>query len=137
MADIEVKQAALELANKGVDPHIVASALGLSLQDVKGVYAQRTVVQTQLSPEDKVLAERLRNLVSAAIDEAHATLTYGHPENKQRLMRLLLQRSMGLVGVETTERFDELRTELEDMFGGMTDAQPTASPAVIEVDHPN
>lgn len=137
MADIEVKSAALALVNKGVDPHIVAAAFDLPINDVRTLYAQRTVVKTELSPEDKALAERLRTLVSVAIDKAYETLTFGHPEDQQRMVRLLLQRSMGLVGVETTERFDELRTELEDLMEGMTGAPAAIDAASTEAHDPN
>lgn len=115
MAD-EKRESASQLVALGVDPHVVAAAMQLPLKDVQTLYAQRTEVSTRLSPEDQQLAEAMRGLAWRAYEEAMVTLEFGRPDHKQALIRIILQRSMGLVGMESTERFDELRTDFEDLL---------------------
>lgn len=136
----EKLDAAVELVNRGVDPNIVASSLGLPVKDVRSLHAQATQITTRLSPEDQELAEEMRALVKRAVEEAWVTLEFGRPDDKQALIRLLLTRSMGLVGMETTQRFDEMRTEFESLMGdarkgGESAAQTRSLP--IDVDDPN
>lgn len=116
VADVEKNAAASQLVALGVDAHIVAASLQLPLKDVQTLYAQRTEVTTRLSPEDRQLAEAMRGLAWRAYEEAMKTLEFGRPDHKQALVRLILQRSMGLVGMETTERFDELRNDFEGLL---------------------
>lgn len=120
MADAERNASAAQLVSLGVDPHVVAAAMQLPLKDVQTLYAQRTEVSTRLSPEDKQLAEAMRGLAWRAYEEGMKTLEFGRPDHKQALVRLILQRSMGLVGMETTERFEELRTDFEALLQSNT-----------------
>lgn len=135
MAD-DRKAAAAQLVALGVNEHVVAAGMGLSLKDVQTLHVERTT--TKLSPEDKQLAEAMRGLAWRAYEEAMVTLEFGHPHDKQALIRLILQRSMGLVGMETTERFDELRTDFESLLTsaremGTVDADSAAIP--IDADY--
>lgn len=133
-------EAAVELVNRGVDVNIVASSLGLPAKDIRSLHAQSTQVVTRLSPEDQELAEEMRALVKAAVEEAWVTLQFGRPDDKQALIRLLLTRSMGLVGMETTQRFDEMRTEFEGLLSEAREVGEDAAQArslPIDVDNPN
>lgn len=142
MAD-DKRESAAQLVAMGVDPHIVAAGMQLPLKDVQTLYAQRTEVSTRLSPEDQQLAEAMRGLAWRAYEEAMVTLEFGRPDHKQALVRIILQRSMGLVGMESTERFDELRTDFETLLEKSRtpstteeiDAQSTAIP--IDTYDPN
>lgn len=135
----EKREAAAQLVALGVNEHVVAAGMGLSLSDVKTLHASRSAVETKLSPEDQQLAEAMRGLAWRCYEEAMVTLEYGHPTEKAALVRLVLQRSMGLVGMETTQRFDDLRTEFEKLLESSrlpsrgTNAEPSAPP--IDVDY--
>ena len=138
----EKKEAAMRLAAMGVSEHVVAAAFQLPLSDVKTLYAQRVEHSRQLSPEDKQLAEAMRGLVWRAYEEAMRILEYGHPDKKDALVRLILQRSLGLVGMESTERFDELRSAFDTMLTEVrtlpeATVHVEARPAALDTYDPN
>lgn len=136
----EKLEAAVELVNRGVNPTLVATSLGLNPRDIKTMHAQSVSVRTTLSPEDQQLAEQMRALVKAAIDEAWVTLEFGRPDDKQALIRMLLTRSMGLVGMETTQRMDEMRGEFEKLLESQKEGGESAAKAIaatVSVDDPD
>jgi len=136
-------EAAELLVAAGASEQTVAAALQLPMRDVKTLYAQRTEVSTVLQEEDKQLADAMRQIAWKAVNEAFYTLEYGHTADKQALVRTILGKTMGLVGAETTQRFDEMRGEFESLLTRMTtlpegvSANAELGPPAIDVDDPD
>lgn len=139
----EQLEMAQQLVRYGVDPHVVAATFDMPVRDIATLASGRTT--TFLSPEDAELASAMRRVAWMAVEKAMETLQYGNPRDKQQLIRAILSRTMGLVGVETTQRFDEMRNEFETMLVDLRGDEKVledppyvgTSPAAIPTDDPN
>jgi hypothetical protein len=61
----------------------------------------------------------MRNLAWMAYEEAVYLIQFGSPIDRIGLIKLILGRSMGLIGAEKSQRFDEMRSTFEDMMNGI------------------
>jgi hypothetical protein len=71
-----------------------------------------------LQPEDKELADAMRDLAWRAYNEAKVIIEYGSPGERLGLIKTILARTSSMVGVETTTRYDEMRNEFDEMVTG-------------------
>ena len=97
------------LQRMGVDERTIAASAGLTVSEV------RTIIRTttQLAPEDEELANAMRVLAWTAFEEAMNTLIYGAPADKQGLVRAIIGRTMGLVGMTQQTQTEEMRSAMD------------------------
>lgn len=100
------------LVRLGVDPRTVASAAKISVGQVTTI--SNTV--TSLTPEDAELADAMRTLGWIAYEEAMQTLMYGSPADRQSLVRTIIGRTMGLVGMTRETHSDDMRAEFSKLM---------------------
>lgn len=108
------------LSRMGVDERTIAAAAGVTISEVRTI--TRTV--TTLTPEDEELANAMRILAWTAFEEAMQTLIYGAPSDKQALVKAIISRTMGLIGVSQQSQTDEMRAAMDRILSNMTDDQP-------------
>jgi len=104
----------------GVDERTIAASAGVTVSEVRTI--TRTV--TTLAPEDEELANAMRILAWTAFEEAMQTLIYGAPSDKQALVKTIISRTMGLIGVSQQSQTDEMRAAMDRILTNMTDDQP-------------
>lgn len=106
------------LHRMGVDEKTIAASAGLTISEV------RTWIKTsvQLSPQDEELANAMRVLAWTAFEEAMETLIYGSPHDKQALVRTIISRSMGLVGMTAQTQTESMRTEMNKILDAINEA---------------
>lgn len=99
---------------------------------------------TILAPPDEQLAEAMRKLAWKAYEEGMLILECGSPQERTALIRLILSRTMSLVGTESTQHFEIMREEfmtmMEDIRGSESILElPTddaeAVPAPVDIDY--
>lgn len=105
------------LKRMGVDDRTIAASAGITVSEVRTIYKTRT----QLSPADEELANAMRTLAWTAFEEAMNTLIYGSPADKQALVRTIISRSMGLVGMTVETSTHEMRTKMDDLLSKIRD----------------
>lgn len=103
------------LRRMGVDERTIAASAGITVSEV------RTIIKTtySLSPADEELANAMRTLAWTAFEEAMNTLIYGSPSDKQALVRAIISRSMGLVGMTVETNTHEMRNKMDDLMGAI------------------
>ena len=116
------EEVAADLLRYGIDVRQVASVTKLPLKTVQGLQSRAAVT---LNPADQELAEAMRNLAWMAYEEAVYLIQFGSPTDRIGLIKLILSRSMGLIGAEKSSRFDEMRTVFEDMMMGIRSPEDT------------
>lgn len=123
------------LKRMGVDERTIAASAGITVSEV------RTITRTtfQLSPADEELANAMRTLAWTAFEEAMQTLIYGSPADKQALVRAIIGRTMGLVGMTVETSTHEMRNKMEELLEGIKELPDGAatSPSVVGVDNPD
>lgn len=117
------------LKRMGVDDKTIAASAGLTVSEV------RTILHTtyQLSPQDEELANAMRTLAWTAFEEAMNTLIYGSPQEKQSLVRIIIGRAMGLVGMTAQSQTQEMRTEMNKILAMISEASPPLDVETIPV----
>lgn len=109
---------AIELLHRvGVDERTIAKELDIPVANVRAVLTMRRTI-TYLQPEDKELADAMRDLAWRAYNEAKVIIEYGSPGERLGLIKTILARTSSMVGAETTTRYDEMRNEFEEMVSG-------------------
>lgn len=108
------------LSRMGVDERTIAASAGVTISEVRTI--TRTV--TTLNPEDEELANAMRTLAWTAFEEAMQTLIYGAPSDKQALVKVIISRTMGLIGVSQQSQTDEMRAAMDRILSNLTDDQP-------------
>lgn len=108
------------LRRMGVDDRTIAASAGLTVNEVKRIY-QTTY---QLSPQDEELANAMRTLAWTAFEEAMNTLIYGSPQDKQAMIRVIIGRAMGLVGMTAQSQTQEMREEMNKILTMISEASP-------------
>ena len=128
------------LYRMGVDEKTIAKELDLPVANVRGAITYRQT-STFLEPEDRELADAMRDLAWRAYREAKILIEFGSPGDRLGLIKTILSRTTSMVGAETTTRYDEMRNEFEEMLTGFHGREPYtweaeeeigASPASIE-----
>lgn len=109
---------AIELLHRmGVQDKQIAKELDIPIVNVRAYLTARRTT-TYLAPEDKELADAMRDLAWRAYREAKVLIEYGAPGERLGLIKTILARTTSMVGAETTTRYDEMRNEFEDMLTG-------------------
>lgn len=80
---------------------------------------------------DRALNDRLRGIVSKALDEVEDILDFGLADQKQQVIRTLLSASTRQLGKDFTTTENEARMALERLFEGQR--QLPLEPNVIEL----
>lgn len=124
--DVEV---AMRLVDQGVPLDVVSAALNAPLADLS-----RVLKRTILTPEDQQLASGMRQLAWKAWREAMWILDNGAPDQKMTLMKVVLGKTAGLIGQETTNTFEDTKESLERMWAEMRDVPE--SPGVTDLPVP-
>ena len=114
---VDPKHVAAEMLRTGMRTIEVARVLKRSEQWVRNVSNSALMVTVQLQPEDRDIADAMRELTWEAIYQARETLQFGSPADRHQLVRAIVSRGMGLIGAEKTTRLDQLRAEMEQTFG--------------------
>jgi hypothetical protein len=110
--DVEL---AMRLVDQGVPLDVVASALGEPLAELA-----RTLKQTvTLTPEDQQLAAGMRQLAWKAHGEAMWLMDNGSPDQKMVILRVVLGKTAGLIGQETSSSFEETKESVERIWADM------------------
>jgi uncharacterized protein (DUF2235 family) len=117
------REIAEELLRYGVDARQVAVVTKLPIKTVQAISTVRET--TTLAPADQEIAEAMRNLAWMAYEEAVYLIQFGSPVDRTGLIKLILGRSMNLIGAEKSARFDEMRTVFEDMMQGIRSSDDT------------
>lgn len=143
MTTTEVSSIIRNLARTGVDERTIAAAAGVTVSEIRSI----TATTTSLSPEDEQLANAMRVLAWTAFEEAMQTLIYGAPSDRQALIRAIIGRAMGLVGVQTETQTQELREEMsrimeevrgsEEVLIPVDEYEPEAGTTFIDTDDPD
>lgn len=108
----------IELLHRmGVPDNKIAKELDIPIANVRAYLTMRQTT-TYLAPEDKELADAMRDLAWRAYKEAKVLIEYGAPGEKLGLIKTILARTTSMVGAETTTRYDEMRNEFEEMLTG-------------------
>jgi hypothetical protein len=108
----------IELLHRlGIEEKTIARELDLPLVNVRAVLTMRRV-SSYLQPEDKELADAMRDLAWRAYKEAKVIIEYGSPGERLGLIKTILSRTSAMVGQETTTRYDEMRNEFDEMLAG-------------------
>lgn len=105
------------LYRMGIGEKEIAKQLNLPIQNVRAVLTMRQV-STYLAPEDKELADAMRDLAWRAYREAKVLIEFGAPGERLGLIKTILARTTQMVGSETTTRYDEMRNEFDEMLTG-------------------
>lgn len=114
---VSKREVAEQLLAYGIDPTQVAAVTRLPIKTVNAISTFRET--TTLNAQDKELAEAMRNLAWIAYEEAVYLIQFGSPVDRIGIIKLILGRSMGLIGAEKSSRFDEMRSTFEDMMNGI------------------
>jgi hypothetical protein len=101
----------------GVEDKKIASELDIPIANVRAVLTMRRSV-SYLAPEDKELADAMRDLAWRSYREAKVIIEYGSPGERLGLIKTILSRTSAMVGQETTTRYDEMRNEFDEMLTG-------------------
>lgn len=108
----------IELLHRmGIDDRRIARELDIPVTNVRAVLTMRATT-SYLAPEDKELADAMRDLAWRAYREAKVIIEYGAPGERLGLIKTILSRTTSMVGAETTTRYDEMRNEFEEMLTG-------------------
>jgi len=108
----------IELLHRmGVDDKKIAQELSIPVANVRAVLTMRRTT-SYLQPEDKELADAMRDLAWRAYNEARVIIEYGSPGERLGLIKTILSRTSAMVGQETTTRYDEMRNEFDEMVAG-------------------
>jgi len=109
---------AIELLHRfGISDKAIAKELDIPIANVRAVLTMRRTIN-YLQPEDKELADAMRDLAWRAYKEAKVIIEYGSPGERLGLIKTILARTTSMVGAETTTRYDEMRNEFEEMVTG-------------------
>ncbi len=109
---------AIELLHRlGVDDRKIAKELDIPIVNVRAVLTLRATT-SYLAPEDKELADAMRDLAWRAYREAKVIIEFGAPGERLGLIKTILSRTTAMVGAETTTRYDEMRNEFDEMLTG-------------------
>lgn len=108
------------LSRMGVDERTIAASAGVTISEVRTI--TRTV--TTLTPEDEELANAMRILAWTAFEEAMQTLIYGSPSDKQSLVKTIISRTIGLIGVSQQSQTEEMRAAMDRIIKGMAADEP-------------
>jgi hypothetical protein len=109
---------AIELLHRmGVEDKKIATELDIPIVNVRAVLTLKRTT-SYLAPEDKELADAMRDLAWRAYREAKVIIEYGAPGERLGLIKTILSRTTSMVGAETTTRYDEMRNEFEEMLTG-------------------
>lgn len=112
------------LSRLGVDERSIAASAGITIAEVRSL----TSTTVQLTPEDEELANAMRILAWTAFEEAMQTLIYGAPSDRQQLVRAIIGRTMGLVGMQTEHQTQELREEFSKMMAAVRGSEEVLIP---------
>lgn len=93
------EESASLLLAAGLPAAYVANSLRLPLDSVTRLATVHTTSRTFI-PEDRELADKVRGLISYAIDEAFFEIKFGDPHTRAALIKTLVARGAGLVGQE-------------------------------------
>jgi hypothetical protein len=115
------------LHRMGVDEKTIAASAGITISEVRS-WIKTSV---QLSPQDEELANAMRVLAWTAFEEAMNTLIYGAPGDKAALVRTIVSRSMGLVGMSAQSQTQEMRVEMNKILDALNEAEPPTDDAQI------
>lgn len=113
------KDVVAQLLRVGLPVQTIAEAIGVSEQYVRVVSKSNRMVTVQLNSQDKALADAMRELLWKGIKEAHIIMQFGTPSERSAMVRTLVGRGMGLLGVEQTSRIEQMREQMELLVGGI------------------
>lgn len=122
--DVELAQ---KFANNGVPIEIISAALGTPIHVLS-----RTLRRTTLTPEDEQLANAMRQMAWKAWTEAMWTLENGHPDAKLSLLRVILGKTAGLIGQESSTTFEESKEAVTRIFSQMRDVEESEPPTELD-----
>lgn len=134
LQEIDKQNLILNLHAVGNDPYRIAVAVREDIVYVKRVIKQHQHHKTFSEPEDKEIADAMRTLAWRALDEALDIYQYGHPTEKYGLTKTILARVSGLVGQQTTTRYEDMRNELEEILGAQRGTDAPLEEPVIETE---
>lgn len=120
------------LLQAGLPAAYISNALRLPLEKVNALAAARVVTRTFI-PEDRELADKVRGLVSYAVDEAYFEIRFGDPHTRAALIKTLVARGAGLVGQEGSSK-DEFFTMWEDLMRDVRDPDKIIEATFLDVD---
>lgn len=93
-----------------------------------------TSKQQLLAPPDEQLAEAMRKLAWKAYEEGMMILEAGSPSERTALIRLILSRTMGLVGTESTQHFEIMREEFYTMMDDIRGTDAVLEPPLDDAE---
>jgi hypothetical protein len=103
-----------KLASLGLSPDVIAMTLEAPVSRVRSVLVTRTTHGP--SPEEKQLAEEVRQLTHTALRQATLMLQFGHTDQKIAIIKSLLSNAGRLIGQESGGSTEEIRANLETLF---------------------
>lgn len=140
MTDEEVSEIIISLVEQGVPTTIVAKAFNVDTLTIKNLQADLRINKYGSSE----IAELLQGLMFIAYEEALKSIRTGTPPVRARMVSLVLSKGLALVGRQSPEEFERLRSELGGLLSSMQEkknsnapsmyADPTYSPSDVEVD---
>lgn len=108
------------LYTMGMDEFRIAAAIREDVKFVKSRIRKITSKTEFSNPEDSDLANAMRNLAWKAYEEALVTIQFGSPGERLGLIKTIIGRTAGMLGTETTTRFDDMRNEFDEMMTQIT-----------------
>src|SRR5260370_29744623 len=120
---------AVTLLRKNMPPSMIADLLGMPAGDVARISRSIGIIRRYPSQEDEEIATAMRRLSVMAAEVATDILMFGNYRERASMARVIVARTMGVIGSESPLGLEEMRAEWEELIGAQ------GAPALdIEVD---